>query len=155
MRTPGIPTILVRCSAAIAPLLLAVVLGGCGESSPVAPIADVPQPLTRDAAPPAVPTGLAARVDGSDVKLGWQPNVTDPDHAGFVLTRTAAGASVSLIATPQRVTTFVDTHPFAGLAVYELRSVNLAGNASAAAVFVVAYDADQAAHTVSMASVSR
>jgi hypothetical protein len=117
---------------------------GCANDSPVAPAAVPPaNPLLQaDSAPPATPTGVYAQVRARQVKVGWQPNVTDPDCVGFTLDRTAAGATVHLITVPHEATVFVDTHPFAGVAVYQVYAVDAAGNASAAATFAVDFYAD-------------
>lgn len=98
--------------------------------------------LPADLAPPAVPTGVYAQVRDLQIKLGWEANDTDPDCLGFILDRSAAGATVHLVTEPLDATAFVDTHPFAGVAVYRVFAVDTAGNVSAAATFAVDYFAD-------------
>jgi hypothetical protein len=125
---------------------LSLLMAGCGADSPVTSIDDsvLPPPTQLDTAPPATPTGICALVQVRRVKLGWDPNVTDPDCAGFILSRTASGATVHLIADPLDLTTFVDTHPYVGFAVYEVCAVDTAGNTSAAATFAVDFHAEGA-----------
>lgn len=123
--------------------VLTLLIAGCGDDSPLAPAAPLatatlPQ---ADLAPPATPTGVTAQVQSRRVKLGWDRNVTDPDCVGYVLSRTGGGGTVRLIADPQDVTTFVDTHPYAGVAVYAVHAVDAAGNLSAAATFAVDFPA--------------
>ncbi len=125
---------------------LSLLMAGCGDDSPVAPVVEpqwTPAPLP-DTAPPATPTGVYAEVQSRRVKLRWNPNVTDLDCAGFLLSRTAAGATVHLLADPSHATVYVDTHPFAGIAVYEVYAIDGAGNLSAAATYVVDFVLDGA-----------
>ncbi len=131
---------------------LGLLAAGCGDDSPVAPAADRGlTPLSQpDLAPPTTPTGVYAEVQVRHVKLGWDPNVTDPDCVGYRLFRTANGATVRLIADPLDVTVFVDTHPYAGVAVYEVYAVDAAGNTSAAATFAVDFYADGVERNIEM-----
>jgi hypothetical protein len=126
----------------ILPLLLG--LAGCSSNSsngnhPAAPAA----PLA-DTSPPAAPVGLSALNEGRQVKLAWQENVSDPDLAGYRVTRTARGQTIPLTVTLQTENRFIDSSPFAGLATYAVQAVDSQGNESAAAVIVHDYRAEAA-----------
>ena len=114
---------------------------GCSDNSGVTGHPGIPddtESITRSTvAPPAPPTGFCASVAPNCVKLAWDPNLSDPQHAGFVLSRQARGASVSLIAEPAAVTCFIDDHPYAGVAVYIIHSVNDDGTTSPAVQIVI------------------
>ena len=126
----------------ILPLLLG--LAGCSSNSsngnhPTAPAA----PLA-DTSPPAAPVGLSALNEGRQVKLAWQENVSDPDLAGYRVTRTARGQTIPLSVTLQTENHFIDGSPFAGLATYAVQAVDSEGNESAAALIVHDYRAEAA-----------
>ena len=67
-------------------LLLAGVLTGCGDDT-LTPTAVTVPTVTLDGTPPAIPTGVMAATTGTMVKIRWEPNVTDPDLAGYLVYR--------------------------------------------------------------------
>lgn len=120
------------------PITLAVLLGltllgltmtGCGSDSPTA-LLETPA-IVLDTAPPAVPTGLSAALDNSHVKVGWQPNTTDEDFAGFMLYRVAFGQAWPMFNSPWSGTNYVDTSPLNVSCSYAVTAFDLSGNESA------------------------
>jgi hypothetical protein len=115
-------------------MALAMTIGavGCGsddnDNSPVAPPVDT--------APPALPSGLAVTYDPAtlDVVVTWDPNTTDADFVGFLVSRTAAGATERLVYEPLNETAFTDNALGVGRTLtYRVFSVDETGNVSAAA----------------------
>lgn len=87
---------------------------------------------TVDTAPPAVPAQLATQVDHGVLTLSWAANTTDDDLAGFVVEKEYLGQVFILQDTPVNNTSIQD-NPGVGLNIYKIYSVDLVGNASAAA----------------------
>ncbi len=115
-------------------MALAMTIGaaGCGsddnDPSPVAPPVDT--------APPALPSGLAVTYDPAtlEVVVTWDPNTTDADFAGFLVSRTVSGETEDLVDEPQNTTEFVDSVQNSSReATYLVSSVDETGNISAAA----------------------
>lgn len=119
--------------------LLALVLAACGSDDAAAPVAP-PTPVV-DTAPPAAPTHLVSSAAGRDVKIAWQPNVSDPGFLGFRITRTGAGQTVVLVNEPVDIDRYVDDHPFEGVAIYAVTAMDQAGNESAAVQVIHDYHA--------------
>ncbi len=114
--------------------LIAGLLTACANNHTAPPVAP-PQPAV-DTAPPVPPSDLVCRNEGANVKVAWQPNVSDLDFVGFRLYRTGAGRTVTLIGEPLDLDRWVDDHPFEGVATYAVTSVDASGNESAAATMV-------------------
>lgn len=112
-------------------LALTIGAAGCGsddDNSPVAPPVDT--------APPVLPTGLAVTYDPAslEVVVTWEPNTTDADFAGFLISRTVVGATEDLVDEPVDTTEFVDSAMGVGREItYRVSSVDETGNVSAAA----------------------
>jgi hypothetical protein len=116
-------------------MALAMTIGaaGCGsddnDNSPMAPPVDT--------APPVLPNGLTVTYDpaSSEVAVSWNPNTTDPDFAGYLVSRTVVGETEVLVDEPMKTTVYVDS--VVGLGdkfTYRVSSVDASGNVSAAAV---------------------
>ena len=119
----------------LAALTAVALAAGCGSSTQV--------PTAIDTAPPASPTGLSASGAPLGLLLSWEPNTTDADFAGFVVSRTVHGNETLLIDTPTDVTECVDPAPIAGcLNRYEVSSVDQSGNESAIALVLVDLSVD-------------
>jgi hypothetical protein len=112
---------------------LAILAVGCGsddDSSPAAPVVDT--------APPAIASGVEVVYSRQHegVKVSWDPNATDSDFAGFVLSRAVDGAqAIELIESPQDVTEYWDLELGelgCQAATYLVYAVDAAGNMSAA-----------------------
>jgi hypothetical protein len=112
--------------------ILALVVG-CGSDddspSPTAPI---------DTAPPALVAGLAVDYDAaqSQAVVTWEPNVTDADLAGYLVSRGVFQHDpVALITAPQAASTFQDdvSNPGGSQVTYYVYSVDTSDNVSAAA----------------------
>ena len=77
--------------------LVSLAFMGCSDDSNpvVAPTQAV------DTAPPAVPSGLMAELNGSSASISWATNTTDADLAGFLVNKTHyADDVVVLVGTP-------------------------------------------------------
>jgi hypothetical protein len=116
-------------------LLLTGCGGDDGPSAPASPADPVPGPSpAMDTSPPVSPTGLTTcNLPLRRVKIAWEPNVTDTDVIGYLLTRRSGGADVVLRVEPTPETHFVDDHPYDGVATYLVTAVDAAGNESPAA----------------------
>ncbi len=128
---------------------LAILAAGCGsddDSSPAAPIVDD----QVDTAPPALPSNLQAVYDRAHgCSVSWAQNTTDADFAGFLVSRTAAGAEpVELVDQPIRANQIQDPDVAGagGELTYSVRSVDTSGNVSAASTVVVEFDAPAGTH---------
>jgi hypothetical protein len=114
-------------------MALAMTIGaaGCGsdnDNSPVAPPVDT--------APPVLPNGLAVAYDPVtlDIVVSWNPNTTDADFAGFIISRTVVGETETLVDEPVDATEFIDNATDVGREItYLVSSVDQVGNVSAAA----------------------
>lgn len=121
-------------------MALAMTIGaaGCGsdnDNSPVAPPVDT--------APPMLPSGLTVTyVPASlEVVVSWDPNTTDADFAGFLVSRTVAGVTEDLVDAPQATTEFVDNVlGVSRVLTYRVASVDATGNVSAAATVDVSIE---------------
>jgi hypothetical protein len=120
--------------------ILTVSLAACGGDDAAPPM--TPATPAVDTAPPVAPTNLVSCAVGRDVKIAWQPNVSDPDFVGFRITRTGAGQTVVLVDEPVDIDRYVDDHPFEGVATYAVMAMDQAGNQSAAAQVIHDYFAD-------------
>ena len=102
-------------------------------------------PHLLDTAPPSTPTGLTAAVDGSGVRLQWEPN-PEADLRGYHVLRSLAakGLFARLTTAPVALESFVDaTPPDTLLAWYAITAVDASGNESArSAAFRVTLSAD-------------
>jgi hypothetical protein len=113
---------------------------GCGDddSSPTAPAVDT--------APPALPSGLTADyAPGSDsATLSWDPNTTDSDFAGFLVSRSSYDMDPeALVSEPQAASSYEDDDlaSVGRLVTYWVYSVDRSGNVSAAASLTIEQDA--------------
>ncbi|MFN2370443.1 MAG: hypothetical protein ABR506_04725 [Candidatus Krumholzibacteriia bacterium] len=113
-------------SLATAGLLLAC--AGCGASDATAPAVLLP---AADATPPAPPTGLSASPAGTALKLGWEPNTTDADLAGYLVYQMFQGGACRLTPEPMPGTTWLVRTPPAGPCAYAVAAVDTDGNESA------------------------
>jgi hypothetical protein len=114
-------------------MALAMTIGaaGCGSDDNTSPVAP---PV--DTAPPALPSGLAVTYDPAslEVVVTWDPNTTDADFAGFLVSRTVCDTTVDLVDEPMNSTEFVDNVQSVGRDLtYRVASVDETGNVSAAA----------------------
>ncbi len=111
--------------------------------SAIAPALVVPHLL--DTAPPSAPTGVAAVVEASGVRLQWDPN-PEADLRGYHVHRALAakGLFARLTTTPVTLESFVDAAPpDTLLAWYAITAVDASGNESArSAAFRVTLSAD-------------
>lgn len=110
-------------------ILTGLSLIGCSSDSNQPSLA-APQ-VAIDTAPPAVPVGLNASAVDSHVKVGWMPNTTDADFAGFMLYRIAFGETWALLDAPTTDTSFVDESPLIRPYRYAVTAVDDKGNESA------------------------
>jgi hypothetical protein len=113
-------------------LAMTIGVAGCGsddnDNSPVAPPVDT--------APPVLPSGLAVTYDPAslEVVVSWNPNTTDADFAGFLVSRTVVDTTEDLVDAPVLATEFVDNVQGVGREItYRVSSVDEVGNVSAAA----------------------
>ena len=93
----------------------------------------LPVSAVLDAAPPAVPTGLAVSVQPDGMHLHWNPN-TEPDLAGYNVYRAtaAAGPYTPLDANAIATTSYVDASaPDSASLWYEVTAVDATHNESA------------------------
>lgn len=79
-----------------------------------------------DVAPPNAPLGLAAAVEGSDVRLSWTPS-PEPDAAGYAVYRD--GAKVGFVSNSSG-STYLDAGRPNGLYRYRVTAIDQAGNES-------------------------
>lgn len=114
--------------ACLAAACLLLACAGCGTSDPTAPATPLP---AADAAPPAPPTGLVASPDGAALKLGWQPNTTDADLAGYLVYQVFQAGAQRLTPEPLQGTTWLVRTPPAGPCSYAVAAVDAEGNESA------------------------
>ena len=108
--------------------LLGLNLAGCGsDTTPT----DLTAPIVMDTTPPAVPTGLSAAAVDFHVKIGWLPNTTDLDFAGFMVYRLAFGQTWPLLDSPTTETSFLDDSPLNRPCGYAVTAIDQSGNESA------------------------
>jgi len=105
-------------------IIVSLAFTGCSDDS-----STVTQ-TAIDTAPPAVPAELAIAYNDGVVALSWAANTTDDDFDSFVVQRDYYG-EISTLQTGA-ANTFQDS-PLMGLNVYNVYSVDLAGNESAVA----------------------
>ncbi len=124
----------------ISTVLLGLVLGlaACSSDSDSSSLANPVAPAV-DTAPPVAPTTVWTAKSLDLVKVSWDANVSDPDLAGYRLTRTGGDMTVVLIDQPIDVLRFVDDHPFAGVATYAVTAVDADGNESPATTITLDY----------------
>ena len=109
-------------------LLLTILMVACGcsgDGDPLAPAAEV------DLSPPAPPANLTAVGATGVVKLGWEPNRTDPDLAGYHVYLLIEDRSLPLTGDPLDTESFIDPSPLEGNSRYAVTSVDIHGNESA------------------------
>jgi hypothetical protein len=117
--------------AGLAAACLLLACAGCGASDPAAPATPATPVATADAAPPAPPTGLVASPDGAALKLGWEPNTTDADLAGYLVYQVFQVGAHRLTPEPLQGTTWLVRTPPAGPCAYAVAAVDADGNESA------------------------
>ena len=93
-------------------------------------------PHLLDTAPPSAPLGLTAAVEGTGVRVQWEPN-PEADLRGYHVFRSlsAKGLYTRLTTTPVALSTFVDpAPPDTLLAWYKVTAMDASGNESARSV---------------------
>jgi fibronectin type 3 domain-containing protein len=103
------------------------------STEPLVESADSPEACVevKDVFPPAVPTGLTALLQESEVEVSWSPS-SDADLASYRLYRASAGGGPQRVAeVPADGTSVRDAPPAGALHVYTLTAVDAQGNESA------------------------
>lgn len=106
---------------------LVAVATGCSDNND-------PITTTPDTTPPALPANVSISYVDGVAHISWDANVVDADLAGYLVSRECDGQLEVLQATPGAENAFVDAQPANGVSVYQIYSVDLTGNESAAAI---------------------
>ncbi|MGD9547515.1 MAG: hypothetical protein AB7V45_08180 [Candidatus Krumholzibacteriia bacterium] len=114
-----------RTTTTLLMTILIVACGCSGDGDPLAPAAEI------DLSPPAPPANVTAVGAAGVVKLGWEPNRTDPDLAGYHVYLLLEDRSLPLTGDPLNAESFIDASPLEGNSRYAVTSVDLHGNESA------------------------